>query len=155
MSVICHHLPTARWRVLPEPCVPVTDAPWDALGAALASLAERCRGHGGFGDAISPAGWLAGRDTALQWAWLATTTAGVPVAAISLARRATQSGSRWSIPFVLVDPLSRRTGLAAGLVRRALAAAEQQGAAVVFAETLTTWGAASEFWAAVARRLAA
>jgi len=82
------------------------------------------------------------------------TAVGVPVAAICLRGRATRSGTRWSIPFVLVDPLARRTGLAAGLVRGALAAADQEGGAVVFAETLTTWTAASEFWAAVASRLA-
>jgi GNAT superfamily N-acetyltransferase len=85
---------------------------------------------------------------------MATTEAGDPVAAICLRGWGDGIGARWSIPLVLVDPRFRRGGLAAGLVREALAAAESEGAAVVFAETRSTWEAASTFWSALADRLA-
>jgi len=153
MAVLCHRLPTAPWRALSPPAAAIAEVAGSALEAALASLLERCRGHGGFVPR-SPRGVLMPHDRSRQRVWMATTGAGDPVAAICLRGWGEGTGARWSIPLVLVDPRFRRGGLAAGLVREALAAAESEGAAVVFAETRSTWEAASTFWSALADRLA-
>jgi GNAT superfamily N-acetyltransferase len=60
----------------------------------------------------------------------------------------------WSIPFLIVAPDARRTGVGTSLVRVALSEAAARGATTVTAETLATWPAADGFWRSVATLLA-
>lgn len=157
MPVTCHRLRVRDWDRLPGvPDVDVVEAHGAPLVGAVESLCRVCRGHGGLGASVSPAG-LAASCRSNQGSgvtgWTVTGGHGGPLGAIALAGRPVNATTRWSIPFLLVAPATRRKGIGLTLVRAALAAADSRGAPWVFAETLSTWEAASGFWRAVVRRL--
>lgn len=123
----------------------------------LATLIGSCRGHGGLGHSASAQGLLGtitGSEARQALAWLAERES-TTIAAIGLAGVTVGSRMHWSIPFLVVSPAARRSGVGTSLVRVALGEAEARGATTVVAETLTTWPAADGFWRSIATLLAA
>lgn len=156
VNVTRHLLATAQRSRIPAPQQVFIRRVMDQDRARFGALVERCRGHGGLGGAASARGLLgmiAGSGTRQGCAWLVARDATV-LGAIGLVGVAVPSGVRWSIPFLLVAPETRRTGLGYGLVQVALGEAEARGATEVTAETLATWPAAAAFWRSVATRMA-
>jgi GNAT superfamily N-acetyltransferase len=151
---VCRHLlPTAHRGRLRDPQLATIRPLVDQDQPRLAALVGSCRGHGGLGDAVSARGllgMLTGSEGRRPLAWLAERDA----AAIGLTGVTVASRVCWSIPFLIVAPDARRTGVGTSLVRVALSEAAARGATTVTAETLATWPAADGFWRSVATLLA-
>lgn len=154
---VCRHLlPTAQRGRLRDPHMASIRPLVDQDLPRLAALVRSCRGHGGLGDAASARGllgMLTGSEGRRPLAWLAERDA-VAIAAIGLSGVTVASRVCWSIPFLIVTPEARRTGVGTSLVRVALSEAAARGATTVTAETLATWPAADGFWRSVATLLA-
>jgi len=139
-------------------------ARWKKREHVLA-LSEQCR----LDDpdhiaSFSPAGLLAeltgrpGRSVSAWLAWptalgaddpLDRTHAGCPLGLVALVEAGSTPTLRFSIAWLLVHPRARRRGVGRALVARAVAHAQSRAATVVFAETRSSWPAATAFWRAV------
>ncbi len=156
MNVVRHLLTPAQRSRLPGPQLAFIRPVRDRDLPRLAALIGSCRGHGGLGDSASAQGLLgtiAGSEGRQALAWLAERES-TTIAAIGLAGVTVGSRVHWSIPFLVVAPGARRSGVGTSLVRAALGEAEARGATTVVAETLATWPAAEGFWRSVAAHLA-
>jgi GNAT superfamily N-acetyltransferase len=156
VNVSRHLLPTAQRGRLRDPQLATIRPLVDQDLPRLAALVGSCRGHGGLGDAASARGllgMLTGSEGRRPLAWLAERDAAA-IAAIGLTGVTVASRVCWSIPFLIVAPDARRTGVGTSLVRVALSEAAARGATTVTAETLATWPAADGFWRSVATLLA-
>ena len=155
MAVVVHALRAGGWSCLSAATNVTVRLASDGDEAALQAVVASCRGMEGFGYGLSPAGLVARSATPHRSVrvWLAEESGGHAVAAAGLAQVVASRGDRWSIPFVLVSPSSRRRGLATALLRELLREAASTGAGFVRAETLTTWSDAAAFWSRLALRL--
>ena len=158
MTVCIHQLSAAEWPRLRETAsaIRVRQADNDAQ-AAIVRVVQSTRGTPGFGGAASISGLVsaaANSASRLVWVQVGETVAGKPIGVSSLARTTGRYACRWTIPFLLVSPESRRQGVANGLVRTALRVAAANGADTVMVETHSAWTDATAFWRDVCRRLA-
>jgi len=159
MTVIVHRVPATASGGLAERRVcmvelSAADLEADGVVRLLASVSAYADGF----PPLSAKGLAAdarGRSGRLVRVWSAVRTDGAVQGLISLAEAAVSGKQRFSIPWLVVDPRDRRGGVGTALVRVALAAAAEAGAAEVSVETLSTWTAAAAFWAQVARRTGA
>lgn len=116
--------------------------------AAVASLADEARSGT---VSFSASGLVAelesreGRQVTAWIAWQSATLGPRPVGVVILAH--TTAGV--SIPWLLVDPDVRRSGIARALVGTAVRHADLLGATAVTADTLDTWPESVAFWPAV------
>jgi len=156
MTVIVHRLPAAAFPDGRLCAVELFAA--DLEANVVARLLESVSAHADGFPPLSAKGLAAdvrGRSGRMVRAWSAIRTDGAAQGLISLAEAAVRGKRRFSIPWLVVDPRDRRRGVGTALVRVALAAAAEAGAADVSVETLSTWTAAAAFWAQLARRTAA
>jgi ribosomal protein S18 acetylase RimI-like enzyme len=156
MPVIVLQIPTAAFTALPACPWPVAEVRADDLAAGeTARLLAAAASVPGEFPALAAAGLAAdirGRQGRTVRAWAAVHPEGSLSAVIGLAEATVAATRRFSIPWLVVDPLDRRRGVGAGMVREALAAAATAGAVHVTVETLTTWDAATAFWTAIVAR---
>jgi len=155
MTVSRHVLTPKNWPRLPATIVPVTRVATLEPGR-LADLVARSRGEGGLGHALSERGieaFLAPAEGRWTFAWVAMRQEET-IGAAALLGVTVKAVIRWSIPWVVVAPQARRSGVGTALVRAALEEAAARQADVVTADTLTSWTEAAWFWRTVAARLA-
>lgn len=160
MDIVFHSLDVDAVRRLGERRVAEIDVrPFDpaADAVALRPLVEACQAGVGHDEAaFAPAGIAAelvsrpGRrvHALLAWTHAEPSTA---VGLVALVEAGEREPRRFSIAWLLVHPQARRRGIAAALVRHALAEAAARGAATVAVETHGDWVSASSFWRALAR----
>lgn len=153
MTVLTYHVDCRLWERVPlADLITVAPAGGEA-SSELSPLVARCRGHGGLGSAASTAGlvaMVAARPGAQGGIWVATRE-GTTVGTVGLRGTLGRDRVRWSIPFLLVVPESRRQGAGTTLVRTALREAAARGATLVAVETLSAWVPAGAFWTSIAR----
>ena len=159
MTVIVHRVPATTSGGLAERPICVVEllaahVQADGVARLLASVSAYADDFPRF-SVKGLAADARGRSGRLVRVWSAVCTDGAVQGLISLAEAAVSGKQRFSIPWLVVDPRHRRRGVGRALVRVALAAAAQAGAADVSVETLSTWTAAAAFWAQLARRTAA
>lgn len=132
--------------------------------AAVAALAESCRGQDGPSMQVSATGLAGelvsrpGREVHGWLAWSTETIAGAektrdcPLGLVTLVAASPPSGGsarRFSIGWLVVHPEARRRGVAGALVNHAVQHARACGASAIFADTRADWPAAVAFWQAL------
>jgi GNAT superfamily N-acetyltransferase len=156
MPVTVLRIPAAAFVALPACRWPVVEmAARDLASGDIARLlAAAASGPGGV-PPLAASGLAAdvrGREDRTVRAWAAVRPEGSAAGVIALADATVAGDRRFSIPWLVVDPLARRRGIGAGLVRHAIATAAAAGAVCVSVETLTTWATARAFWEAIVAR---